>query len=607
MPNKGRYAGLPTKSSDMKALTFLLGVCFSALSTGVKAQDKAAIIIINGKVTTLNEEQPETEAVAIKSNRILFTGANAQALKFKGSKTVVINAAGRRIVPGLFDSHLHVVRAGRFYNTELRWDGVSSLKKALAMLKQQAARTPAGQWIRVVGGWNEYQFAEKRLPTPEEINEATGSVPTFILYLYGKAWLNKAGLSLLGIQGESPNPPGGMIQKDSEGNPTGLLIAEPNAFILYSTLAKLPELSTAEKINSTLQYMTELNRLGVTAAMDAGGGFQNFPDDYVITDSLYKAGKITVRLPYFLFAQKKGTELSDFTKWVGMVEIDLQHTAGANQVDYHVQGAGENLVADAADFENFLFPRPELPPSLEASLKPVIALLVRNRWPFRLHATYNESIGRFLNVIEEVNRESPLNGLTWFIDHAETIADENLQRIKSLGGGIAIQHRMAYQGESFVQRYGRKAAAAAPPIKKMLETGIPVGLGTDGTRVASYNPWVALYWITTGKTIGGTQVMAKENTVDRTTALRLLTTGGYALIKENDKGKIQKNYYADLVILDKDYFTIEDEAIKSVVSKLTIVNGKIVYGDSDYSTYAPSPLPVIPTWSPVKYFGGYQH
>ena len=399
---------------------------------------------------------------------------------------------------------------------------------------------------------------------------------------------------------------GGLIEKDSDGNPTGLLVAEPNAFILYSTLAKLPELTTEEKVNSTLQYMTELNRLGVTAVMDAGGGFQNFPDDYAITDSLNKAGKITVRLPYFLFAQKKGTELNDYTKWIGMVEIDQHGSNGINEVDYHVSGAGENLVGDAADFENFLFPRPEFPATMEGNLKAVIQLLVKKRWPFRLHATYNESITRDLNVIEEVNKETPLNGLVWFIDHAETISEENMQRIKALGGGIAIQHRMAYQGESFIHRYGKKAALTAPPVKRMLELGLPVGLGTDGTRVASYNPWIALYWITTGKTIGGTQTMAKENVLDRMVALRLLTSGGYGLVKEKLKGKIQKDYFADLVILDKDYFTVADEAIKSIVSKLTIVDGKIVYGDKDYAGLAPALVTVIPTWSPVKYFGGYQ-
>lgn len=567
---------------------------------------KADIIIFNGKITTLDDSKPEVQAVAIAGNKIIETGANAQVLKLKGKKTTVIDARESRVIPGLFDSHQHVIRAGRFFNTELRWDGVTSLKKAMQMLQEQALRTPRGQWVRVIGGWNEYQFEEKRLPTLKEINEATGNVPTLIMYLYGKAWLNKAGLQALNITGDTPNPLQGLIEKDNDGNPTGYLVAEPNAFILYSTLAKLPELTREEKINSTLQYMTELNRLGVTAVMDAGGGFQNFPDDYAITDELNQNGKITVRLPYYLFAQKKGTELSDYTKWVEMVEIDDHGHNGFNGVDYYVEGGGENLVLDGADFENFLFPRPDLSATMEKNMSDVLTLLIGKRWPFRIHATYNESITRFLDVIEDINNKTPLNGLVWLLDHAETISEENLTRVKSLGGGIAIQHRMAYQGESFIHRYGKQPALASPPVKKMLALGLPVGLGTDGTRVASYNPWVALYWITTGKTIGGTQVMATENTLSRKAALELYTYGGYNLIKETLKGRLQKGYYADIVILDKDYFEVNDEQIRSITSRLTILDGKVVYGNDEYKAVAPAALPVIPDWSPVKYYGGYQ-
>lgn len=576
------------------------------LGAGLMNAQKADLIVTNGKITTMDDKNPEVQAVAIKDHKIFRTGTNAQILKLKGSSTKLIDAKGNRVIPGLFDSHLHVIRGGRFYNTELRWDGVKTMKRALEMLKEQAQRTPKGQWVRVIGGWNEYQFEEKRLPTLAEINEATGEVPTFVMYLYGKAWLNKAGLKELNINGDTPNPSQGLIEKDSNGDPTGLLVAEPNAFILYSTLAKLPELSEAEKENSTLQYMTELNRLGVTAVMDAGGGFQNFPDDYGTTDALNKQGKITVRLPYYLFAQKKGSELSDYTKWTGMVDIDDHGHNDHNEIDYHVNGGGENLVSDGADFENFLFPRPELPATMEKNMKDVVSLLVKKRWPFRIHATYNESITRFLNVIEEVNRETPLNGLVWFIDHAETVSEENMKRIKTMGGGIAVQHRMAYQGESFIHRYGKKAALASPPVKKMLEMGIPVGLGTDGTRVASYNPWVALYWVTSGKTLGGTQVMAKENALDRKTALSLSTFGGYELIKDYEKGKIKEGYFADLTILDRDYFSVNEEEIKDITSKLTIVDGKVVYGDQTYKHVAPASLPVLPEWSPVKYYGGYQ-
>lgn len=591
----------------MKLNTILLAIFAFCIHTLSIAQTKADVTIINAKITTLDDNNPNAEAIAIAGNKILAVGRAKEINNFRTSRTKVIDAKGRRVIPGLFDSHLHVIRGGRFYNSELRWDGVKTLHRALELLKEQASRTPEGQWVRVVGGWNEYQFEEKRLPTIQEINEATGDVPTFVLYLYGKAWVNNAGLKKLNITASTPNPAAGLIEKDDQGNPTGLLVAEPNAFILYSTLARLPELTAEEKTNSTLQYMTELNRLGVTAVMDAGGGFQNYPDDYSIMDSLHRAGKITVRLPYFLFAQKKGMEFNDYTRWINIVDIDHAQGNSLNEIDYRVEGGGENLVADAADFENFLFPRPELPATMEANLKQVIELLVKNRWPFRLHATYNESITRDLNVIEEVNKTVPLDGLIWFFDHAETVSDENLRRIKALGGGIAIQHRMAYQGESFIHRYGRNAGLASPPVGKMLDMGIPVGLGTDGTRVASYNPWIALYWITTGKTIGDVQVMAKENTLGRLTALKLLTTGGYTLIKNDDtKGKLKKGYYADIAILDRDFFSVPDDEIKSISSVLTIIDGKIVWGDAEYSILAPAQLPVKPDWSPVKHYGGYQ-
>jgi predicted amidohydrolase YtcJ len=570
------------------------------------AQKKATLIITNAKVITLNDANPQAEAIAINGDKIIAVGTTAQVLKYRISKSTVIDAKGKTVIPGLYDSHLHVIRGGRFYNTELRWDGVKTLSRALQMLKEQAQRTPDGQWVRVVGGWTEYQFAEKRNPTLEEINEATGNTPAFILHLYGEAYLNKAGIKKLGITEDTPNPNGGLIQKDRFGQPTGLLVAEPNAFILYSTLAKLPELSTSEKINSTKLFMTELNSLGVTSVMDAGGGFQNFPDDYAITDSLSKTNQLTVRLPYYLFAQKPGKELEDYQKWIGMVDIDA-HDHDDKPTEYYVQGGGENLVASGGDFENFTKPRPELSPLMETQLKAVMGTLVKNHWPFRLHATYNESITRFLNVIEEVNKETPLNGLIWFFDHAETVSDENLLRIKALGGGIAIQHRMAYQAETFISRYGKKAALNTPPIHKMIDSGLPIGGGTDGTRVASYNPWVGLYWLVTGKSIGGTEFAAKENQLDRIKALKIYTQGSASLIhQDKDRGTIKEGYLADIAILSNDYLTTDTENIKDITANLTILDGKVVYGNGEFSKFAPAIPKAQPAWSPVNFYGGYQ-
>ncbi len=497
-------------------------------------------ILLNGRIATQDERRSFAQAVAIQDGRFAAVGSNEEIMARRAAKTEVIDLGGRTVIPGLNDSHMHPIRGGLNYNMELRWDGVPSLADALRMLKEQAARTPPPQWVRVVGGWTEFQFAERRMPTLEEINRAAPDTPVFVLHLYDRALLNGAALRAVGYSKDTPAPMGGEIQRDRQGNPTGLLIARPNASILYSTLAQGPRLSREDQLNSTRHFMRELNRFGVTSAIDAGGGFQNYPDDYDVINELHKRGQMTLRLAYNLFTQKPKEELADFRQWSQLTK------AGAGDDFYRVNGAGEMLVYSAADFEDFLEPRPDMPSVMESELKAVIRHLVENRWPFRLHATYDETITRALNIYEEVNRDVPFAGLHWFFDHCETISDRNIERIKALGGGIAIQHRMAFQGEYFVDRYGAKQAQRTPPIRRILELGVPVGAGTDATRVASYNPFVALYWLVTGKTVGGTALYPDSNRLERMEALRLYTVGSsWFSSEEGKKGSIVAGQLAD--------------------------------------------------------------
>jgi Amidohydrolase family len=167
---------------------------------------------------------------------------------------------------------------------------------------------------------------------------------------------------------------------------------------------------------------------------------------------------------------------------------------------------------------------------------------------------------------------------------------------------------MAYQGEYFVRRYGAAAAEDAPPIRRMLEMGVPVGAGTDATRVASYNPWVALYWLVTGRTVGGLGLTPDGSRLDRATALRLWTEGSAWFSNEEDrKGRIAPGQYADLAALDADYFSVPEEAIKAISAVLTMVGGRVVHGAQEFKDLAPPLPPVMPEWSPVRTYGGYQH
>jgi predicted amidohydrolase YtcJ len=560
------------------------------------------LILHHGQITTLDRHKPEAGALAVSDGKVSAIGSNDEILALAGRDTQQINLNNRRVIPGLNDSHLHVIRAGLFYNLELRWDGVPTIAQALDQLRQQAANTPPPQWVRVIGGWNEFQFAEGRMPTLDEINQAAPDTPVFLLHLYDSALLNNAALRALGFNKNTPNPPGGLIARDARGNPTGLLIAEPSALILYSTIANAPKLSFEDQLNSTRHYLRELNRFGVTSVADAGGGGQNYPDDYAVVKKLDDDGLLTVRIAYSLFAQKPGEELADYTRWLGMTR------PGEGSDLLRVNGAGENLVWSAADFENFLQPRPDLKPVMESELEPIVRKLAEARWPWRIHATYEESISRFLDIFERVHRDVPINELRWFIDHAETISERNMERIAALGGGIAIQHRMAYQGEYYIRRYGIESVRRKPPLKRMLEMGLPIGAGTDGTRVASYHPWTCLWWMVTAKTVGGTVMHDEADRLTREQALRLYTHGSAWFSHEDDKkGTLAAGRWADFAVLSDDYFTVDDDAIRALESVLTLVGGKIVYAAEEFSKLSP-PLPnASPDWSPVARFSGYDN
>ena len=561
----------------------------------------ADVILHNGRFTTLDRTNPTASAVAIKDGRFVRVGSSEEVLPLAGAATRIIDLQGKPVLPGLIDNHLHIIRGGLNYNMELRWDGVKSLADAMAMLKRQVAITPAPQWVRVVGGFTEHQFVEKRLPTIAELNAVAPDTPVFILHLYDRALLNGAALRAVGYTRDTPAPPGGEIVRDSAGNPTGLLLAKPNAAILYATLAKGPKLPLEYQVNSTRHFMRELNRLGVTGALDAGGGFQNYPDDYQVIQQLADAGQLTIRLAYNLFTQKPKEEKQDFLNWTA--------TSKYKQGDdyFRHNGAGEMLVFSAADFEDFRQPRPDMAPEMEGELEEVVRVLAQNRWPWRLHATYDETIERALDVFEKVNRDTPLAGLNWFFDHCETISEKSIDRIAALGGGIAVQHRMAYQGEYFVERYGAGAAAATPPVKRMLEKGVNVSAGTDATRVASYNPWVSLSWLVTGKTVGGMQLYPQHNCVDRETALRMWTEKVTWFSNEvGKKGRIEAGQLADLIVPDRDFFGCAESDIADTTSLLTMVGGKVVYGAGPFASFDEGTPPVaMPDWSPARTFGGY--
>jgi predicted amidohydrolase YtcJ len=574
----------------------VLGGCASVIGPSGPADT----MIVNGRVATLTRRQPTVSALAIKGDSIIAVGADAELAHLRGPNTVVIDAGGRTVIPGLNDAHTHFIRGGLTYTNEVRWDGVPSLAEGMRRVREQARQTPPPHWVQVIGGWSYSQFAEKRFPTLDEINAATGDTPCMIMHLYDRAWLNRAAIRVLGWTKDTPNMFGGVIERDAGGNPTGVVVATTSLASLVSVWLRVPRLSPEDQMLSTRHFMREHNRLGVTSVIDAGGGGQNYPDNYQAIAKLAAESQLTLRISYSLFAQAPGKELANYQAWSKLVKV------GQGNDWFRMIGAGEYLTWSAGDVTNFAKDFNGQPVVMEQQFTEVVTYVAGLGWPFRQHTSFESSASRVLNVIEQVNRQVPVKSLRWGLDHCEGVGPRSLERVAAMGGSINVQNRMSTDGEQYLAKYGAQAAADAPPIARIREMGIPLACGTDANRAVSYNPWIALHWLVTGRTLGGAKLQADRNLLDRTEALRLWTVGGAWMSgEEGRKGTLEPGKLADLAILSADYFSVREESIKDLESVLTIAGGRVVHASGAFARLAPPPLPVPQDWLPVKQYGGY--
>ncbi len=588
-------------SLDRRAFLSTSAAALALTSSPALAQAGAAdFVLINGRITTMDPARPEATALAARDGAFIAVGTQQDVSPLIGPFTQVVDAKGKRVIPGLIDSHTHAIRGGVNYNLEVRWDGVDSLEEALHLLRVQAERTPEGQFIRVAGGFSEFQFKEKRLPTVAELDAVAPNHPVLVHHLYKLTLLNSKAVDYYGYNKPChPEYPGGIIEKEGD-DPTGRLLAAPSGLLMYKTLSGAPKLTIRDQINSSIQFMDEMNSLGLTSASDAGGGGMEFPDadPYKVFNWLHKNDLMTVRIGYHSFPQAKGRELDDYKRWT------KAKRAGTGDDMMKFVGAGENLSWASYDFEIFADKRPDIDRDAEDIQREVMTVLGEGEWPFRQHITYNETGDRLLPVYEDVAKGA---GLTsgWFIDHVETFSEKNLERIAALGGGIAIQNRLQFQAEDFIKNYGEEKLRKTPNFRQILSLGVPVGAGTDSTRVSSYNPWYSLQWLSTGLSRGGLRMYGDDNLLSRDEALRLWTVGAAWFTGDADrKGAIKAGQLADLAVLDRDYFAVTDSEIARLSSDLTVVGGRVVYGRGEFAKYdLRHTPPVSPRWSPVQTFG----
>lgn len=587
----------------------VLAACGMTLAQGQEKQAPGAdLIVYNARIFTGNPAQPEASALAVKNGRIVAVGSDAEMLGLKAANSRLIDSGRRRLIPGLIDTHTHVLNESGF-NYTVRWDGVPTLRRALAMLSEQAKRTPEGHWVKVIGGWSPYQFAEKRFPTMEELRRAVPNRPFIVQYAYNRAFMNESAMKALGVGTDRfPALPGTEFEKDAKGNYTGVVHGFTFTFVAMETM--VPQLSADEELSSLTQVVHHLNRFGVTTAIDAGN--RGYPKLQANVARLARDNRLNLRMPFVDMQFGDGTpmnmvdaQIETITKTAPIRPGENLHPTLAHGHVY--RGTGEVLQLEVHDHENFDRPAVIIEPGkMRTLVERDVVKLVQRRIPFRLHISYDENISPFLDAMEELNRKTPLNGLRWSIEHAETISPANIARVKALGGGIALDPKMALHGDGFIKTHGRDKALMTPRLRQLVDSGVNVAMSTDAFRAATYNPWVGISWMVSGKSVSGTEVLAKDNRLSRAEALQMFTrSAAWFTNAENELGMIAPGYLADFVLLDKDYLTIPEDQIKSVSSDLTVMDGRVVFGAREYRDLAPRLPEVLPAWSPIRHLGGY--
>ena len=532
---------------------------------GIAAAQPADTVLLNGKVLVGDDPFTIRAALAVRGDRILAAGGNAEILKLKGKNTRVIDLKGRTVIPGLIDSHMHAVRAALSFATEVNWIGAQTLEEALARIRDGAKRAGPGGWLIVAGGWTDQQFREKRRPTQAELAAAAPGNPVYVQWFYAWAMLTQPAYDALKIRSDADLPAGLKMERDAAGQPTGAVTGSA----IIALFARLPVPNFAEQVDGTRKFFRELNRLGLTGVIDPGG-FNMSPESYQPLFQVWRDGTLSLRVSYSLFSQKRAKELEEFRELAQMMPMGF----GDSMLKFN--GIGERVTWGM--YNN------DAPTEEEKN-----QLYLAGKWAaergmsLTQHWQNDKSVGHLLDVFERVNREIPIAPLRWSIAHLNDGSDASLARMKALGVGWLVQNAMYFEGERFVADNGATAGRRAPPVMSALRIGVHTGAGTDAHRVMSYNPFVALQWLLDGRTTAGTQIRSIEEIPSRPEALRLYTSGSAWFDRtEQQRGSLEAGKFADLAVLSKDYLKVPVGEIGGIESLLTMVGGRIVYATGPY-------------------------
>ncbi len=550
----------------MRLARWTLALCALLFAHHASAQG-ADTILLNGKIVTL-EAAGTVEALAVTDGKIAAVGRSDDIRKLAGPATRAIDLAGRTVIPGLIDSHMHAIRAALFYATEVNWIGARTLPEAMARVADKATSAKPGEWIIVAGGWTPAQFAEKRRPTQAELAAAAPNNPVYIQLFYSNVLLTPAGFAALNITKDEDVPPRGKLERDADGKLNGWISGDnPTVSGLFD---KLPLPTFEQSVDGTKQFFRELNRLGLTGVSDPGG-FNLTAESYRPLFKVWQDRQLTVRVIYSLFAQRRGKELEDIQAMTQMLPMGF----GDDWLRFN--GIGENVTWG-------MYNNDAPTDAQKQQYYELVKWAASRGMTLTQHWNNDKSVSHLLDVIERVNSEIPIAKLRWSVAHLNDATQESLRRMKSLGLGWLMQNAMYFQGEAFLRERGNELMRLTPPIRTAMNMGLTIGGGTDAHRVMSYNPFVSLQWMLDGKTVGGTPTRDVDEQPTREEALRLYTLGStWFTHDEGKRGSLAAGKLADLAVLSRDYTTMPVGEIGALESLLTMVGGRIVYAAGPYA------------------------
>ena len=531
------------------------------------AIERPETILVNGKILSADAKFTIHEALAIRGDHILAAGATSDIRALADAKTRIIDLGGRTVIPGLTDSHMHAIRAGLSFATEVHWIGAPTIENAISRLRDASKRMPAGSWLVVAGGWTERQFADKRRPTQKELVAAVPDNPVYVQLGYQWALMTPKALDALKIARDEDLPPGGKLERDGNGALTGAVVGPQS--VIVALFDRLPKPTYEQKVEGTKKFFLELNRLGLTGVIDPGGNNITAPDYEALFD-VWRQNQLTVRVAFSFGSQGNGGEFDEITE----PALKLPVGFGDNMLRFN--GVGERITGGMYNNDK--------PTTAEKEAFEVIALWAAQRGlGLTVHWGNDASVGQLLEVFDHVNVQVPIAPLRWSIAHLNDASFDTLTHMKKLGVGWAMQDAMYFNGDATIRQRG-PAARRIPPIETARKLGVVIGAGTDAHRVASYNPFTCLQWLLDGKTVEGIAMRAAEERPTREDALRLYTRGSAWFAHADDRrGTLEVGKLADLAVLTKDYMAVPVEQIGSIESLMTMVGGKVVYAAPPFS------------------------